>query len=113
VSIVLDEAALRHFTHSTFGPVGIMCTVRTHRVFERAVQNASGAYLDRRSGQLVDRMRERVFGTPTGVVGVVSTNALSTWHGGPFSYPSYLERYGGPHGRGLHWMSDALKEAIV
>lgn len=111
MSVLLDEAALHNLTHSTFGLVGRDTARRTDRVLARAVENASGTRLDIRSGELVRLLRARVYGTPTGVVGVVATNALSTWHGGPFSYPSYLDRYGGPHGKGLHWMRDALAVA--
>ena len=113
MTLTLDEAAIRELTHSTFGLVGRDTAARTQAVYEQAVQNASGTRLDIRTGNLERNLRARVEGTPEGVIGVVATNAMSTWHGAPFSYPSYLNRYGGPHGKGLNWMSDALRRAVA
>lgn len=103
MSFTPNTAAISHLLNSTTGPVGILMAKKASQVYEKAIADTSGPILNRRSGRLQDQLTIRIVGTPEGAQAIVSTSAMSTWRGAPFSYPAYLEHLG------FRWITAALR----
>jgi len=91
---------MKELFNSTVGPVGQLMAFHADRVRDKAKQNASGEIIGIRSGDLLSGLTARVEGTPLGVVGIVSTDAI---HRG-FGYPAFWDQHGRP------WLTNALRE---
>jgi hypothetical protein len=107
MTVVVNEAALGFLLNSTNGPVGREVARRAAAVVEVAEQNASGTVIGIESRALLSGIFAHVSGTVDGARAVVGTDAMSSWHGQPFSYPAYHDQV-----TGRPWLTQALREVF-
>jgi hypothetical protein len=105
--VKLNETALVALLESDTGPVARDIRRRAENIGAIAAQNASGDMVNIRSHALLGGLTVgEVEVGPTGPQVVVGTDAMSTWHGQPFSYPAYLDQTYRP------WLSSALRDGF-
>lgn len=104
--IRLNEVALSVLLESPTGPVGRDMLRRAENVADIARLKASGDVIGIRSTDLFTGIDARVEATVNGPIGTVSTDAMSDWHGRPFSYPAWHDQNGRP------WLTDALRDGF-
>lgn len=107
MTVVLNETALAFLLESDVGPVGRDIRRRAENVGAIAALNASGDMVNIRSHALLGGLEVEVVSSPDGPRGIVKTDAMSTWHGSPFSYPAYLDQTYRP------WLSSALRDGYI
>ena len=105
MTVRLNEAALQLLLESEAGPVGRDIRRRAENVGALAAMNASGDVIGIRSHSLLGGLTVEVESGSDGVRGIVKTDAMSDWHGQPFSYPAYHDQV-----TGRPWLSEALRD---
>lgn len=113
----LNESAVRLLLDSPVGAVGRDLQRRAENVTRLATLRASiysgdGPTLGIRSGALHSSISYQIEADALGLRATIGTNAMSTWHGRPFSYPSYHDVAGEgtpPIGGRRPWLTGALR----